>query len=227
MLVDTHFHYEGNVDDFAVNILNGALQANVGLFIMSGYDLSSSEKAVNIASNYDNVYAVVGIHPEVADKYSETDLIKLESLIANNEVVGIGEIGLDYYWNEYNKENQKKLLISQLQLAQKYDLPVLIHNRNASYDLYDILKNFNLKGVIHCFSDNYEYAVKFIELGYYLGIGGVITFKNAHELRDIVSKIPITSILLETDAPYLAPVPYRGKENKPEYLPYIAKKLEK
>ena len=164
----------------------------------------------------------LGIHPEIIDDIDKLE--ELEKLIKNNKIVAIGEIGLDYYWNKDNKNIQKECLNKQLDLAEKYKLPVLIHTRESIQDTLDILKKRSLKGIIHCYSGSYEMAKEFIKLGYKLGIGGVLTFKNS-KLYEVIEKIELNDIVLETDSPYLTPEPYRGKQNNPYNIYYVAKKI--
>ena len=163
----------------------------------------------------------VGIHPEYTDNY---DLNDLEELIKNNKVYAIGEIGLDYHYNNENKDEQKELFNKQLDLAEKYNLPVIVHIREAMQETFDILKKRKLKGVIHCYSGSIEMAREFIKLGYKLGIGGVLTFKNSR-LSEVIEKLDIKDILLETDSPYLSPEPFRGRKNNPSNVYYVAKKI--
>ena len=168
------------------------------------------------------MYGSLGIHPESADTYTDDDLHFIEEHINDLKVVAIGEIGLDYYWTKDNKEKQKELFEYQLKLAERVNKPVIIHSREATQDTIDILKKYNVRGVIHSFSGSYETACIYIKMGFLLGINGVITFKNCN-LKDVVSKLDLTNILLETDSPYLTPVPYRGKRNDSSHIIDIAK----
>ncbi len=178
---------------------------------------------VLLLSKQSNNYLIpaLGIHPENVNNY---DLIKLEEIIKNNKIYAIGEIGLDYYWTKDNKMEQKKLFIDQIKLAKKYNLPVIVHTRESIQDCLDILKENKVKGVIHCFSGSYEMAKEFIKYGYKLGIGGVLTFKNS-KLHEVIEKINLKDILLETDSPFLSPEPFRGKQNNPSNVYYVAKKI--
>jgi TatD DNase family protein len=164
----------------------------------------------------------VGIHPE--NVYEIDKVNEIEEILKHEKIYAIGEIGLDYYWNKENKDKQKELLNLQLDLAEKYNLPVIIHNRDAIQDCFDELKKRKLKGVIHCYTGSYEMAKEFIKLGYKLGIGGVLTFKNS-KLYELIEKISLDDILLETDSPYLSPEPFRGKTNVPSNVLYIAKRI--
>lgn len=230
MLIDSHSHL--NHEDFINDTdqyIKECEEVNVKAFLCVSWDLKSSIYALNIANKYKNVYAAIGVHPSDVKKMKEDDFNKIESLISNKKVVAIGEIGLDYYWekdiNEKNK--QKDYFIKFINLANKYNLPVSIHSRDAINDTYEILKNnpVNKGGVLHCYPSGKEYVDRFITLNFYFGIGGVVTFKNSRVLKEAVNVIPLDRILLETDAPYLTPVPYRGLPNHSKYLPFIAKEV--
>ena len=169
----------------------------------------------------------IGFHPDEVDDLTDKDISDLESLLkTNKKIVGIGEIGLDYYHNDMNKEKQKEMFIKQIELAEKYDLPIVVHSRDSIQDVYDILKEHKARGVIHCFSGSLEMAELFIKLGFYLGIGGVLTFKNS-KLKEVVSELSLDNFVLETDSPYLAPEPYRGHTNYPQNIKIIAQSLRK
>ena len=172
------------------------------------------------------LYGAIGIHPSEAHLYNKEVEEKIYNLCLHKKIIAIGEIGLDYYWEQDKKEEQKNVFRKQLEIAQNLNLPVLIHDREAHEDTFNIIKDFNLKDVVfHCFSGNKEFAKKCIDKGYYIAIGGVVTFKNAKDLKEVAMTIPLENLLLETDAPYLAPVPYRGKLNTPAYLKYIAQEI--
>lgn len=164
---------------------------------------------------------VVGIHPENID---DTNLDEIEKIIINNKVYAVGEIGLDYYWVQDNKEKQQELFKKQIELAIKYNLPVVVHSRKAMQDTFDILTSYDVKGVLHCYSGSYEMAKEFVKRGFKLGIGGVSTFKNS-KLNEVIEKIDLKDLLLETDSPYLTPEPYRGEQNIPSNIYYVAKKI--
>ena len=222
MFIDTHLH----IDKLKANdILKEAKNSNVGTLIVSGCDRKGIIEALELIENYDNVYATVGFHPSEADKINDNDLIWLEDIIkSNKKIIGVGEIGLDYYYGKENRDAQISLFNKQLQLAKELNLPVVIHTRDAFKDTYDLLSKYNLKGVIHCFNGSIEVANLYMKLGYYLGIGGVVTFKNSN-LGVVIKDIPIDRIVLETDSPYLSPEPYRGQENSPKNIPIIAEKV--
>lgn len=219
MQIDTHCHlsYEDydNLDEVVKNI---------DIAITSGTNDETNKEVLDVVSKYNNIYGTLGFHPEDIDKFNDNSLNIIESNLNNEKIVAIGEIGLDYYWVKDNKEEQKELLRKQMKIAEKYNMPVIIHSREAALDTYEILKDYKVKGTIHCFSYSYEMAEKFIKLGYKIGIGGVVTFKNSKKLQDIVEKISLEDILLETDSPYLSPEPLRGKKNVPYNTYYVAKK---
>ena len=220
MQIDTHCHlsYEDydNLDEVVKNI---------DIAITSGTNDDTNKEVLDVVSKYNNIYGTLGIHPEDIDSISDNSFKFIEENLNNKKIVAIGEIGLDYYWVKDNKENQKELLRKQMEIAQNYNMPVVIHSREAIEDTYNILKDYKVKGTIHCFSSSYEMAEKFIKLGYKIGVGGVVTFKNSKKLQDIVERLDLKDILLETDSPYLSPEPLRGKKNVPYNTYYVAKKI--
>lgn len=224
-MIDTHVHL--NDDAYKENlfeIIEAANNNDVNKMIVIGCDYKSSLKAIEIAQKYENVYAMVGLHPSDVDKEIDKDLNWLKQLLKEDKVIGIGEIGIDLYWTKENKDLQIEFFEKQLKLSLEYNLPVSIHSRDAIELTYQILSKNNYKGVIHCFSGSLEMANKFIKLGYLIGIGGVVTFKNTN-LKEVVKNIPMESIITETDGPYLAPTPFRGKMNKPEYIKLIVEEI--
>ena len=224
LIFDTHAHYDDEVFSVDFDDLVFSLkQAGVGGIITCGCNKESSLKALELAEKYDIIYAAVGIHPGNVDDGDTINDIK--PLLSHKKCVAVGEIGLDYYWRQDNKELQKEIFISQLQLAKEYNLPVLVHDRDAHADTLEILKAHKPNGVVHAFSGSVEMAREITKLGMYLGIGGVLTFKNAKALPSVVSDIPMDKILLETDAPYLAPEPFRGKTNHSALIQYTAEKM--
>lgn len=221
-MIDTHAHilseFYDNIDDLIEDIKSKGI-INV---INCADSEETSKEVLNIYKKYEGfLLPAVGIHPENIDN---SNIDEIETLIKNNKVYAVGEIGLDYHYNDENKEEQKDIFIKQLDLASKYNLPVIIHIRESMQDCFDILKTRNNKGIIHCFSGSYEMAKEYIKLGYKLGIGGVLTFKNS-KLYEVIEKIDIKDIVLETDSPFLTPEPYRGKKNKPSNVLYVAKKI--
>lgn len=223
MLSDTHCHifsnYYYNVDD----LINSFELNNIKRVIVNGYNKVSNEEVLNLIK-YDSVYGTLGIHPDNISDYNEFNFKFIEENLMNEKVVAIGEIGLDYYHNSSNKDEQISMFERFLELAEAYNKPVIIHCRNASDDLLRILKRHNCYGVIHCFSGSYELACEYIKLGFKLGIGGVVTFKNS-KLKDVLKRISVSDILIETDSPYLTPEPIRGNFNEPLNVNFIAKYL--
>lgn len=224
-LIDTHCHI--SLTDDIDSMVMDAEKNNVLKFIMSGCDAKSIRDGLEIIYRYPTIYMTAGFHPDEADNVTDKDLEDLEKIIVTNKkIIGIGEIGLDYYHNDMNIEKQKEIFIKQIELAEKYDLPIVIHSRESIQDVYDILKCHHARGVIHCFSGSLEMAKLFIDLGFYLGIGGVLTFKNS-KLKEVVQELSLDNIVLETDSPYLAPEPYRGHTNYPQNIKVIAQALRK
>lgn len=222
MLIDTHCHlyseYYSDIDD----IVNLAKKSDVNILINNGCDIKSNKEVIDLLDKYKNMYGAIGIHPEEVDNYSLNDIKFIEKNLNNKKVVAIGEIGLDYHYSKENKEKQIKLFELQLDIANKYKVPVIIHSRDATEDTINILRKYNIKGVIHSFSGSLETAKIYIKMGFLLGINGVVTFKNCN-LKDILVNIGLNNIILETDSPYLTPVPYRGKQNNPSHILDIAK----
>ena len=221
MLIDTHCHLSHEDYDNLDEILNN----KECIMIASGCNDKTNKEVIELVNKYDNVYGTLGIHPEEVDNITSDSFKFIEDNLNNPKIVAIGEIGLDYYWVSDNKEKQKELFIKQLELATKYNKPIIVHSREAIQDTYDILKKYNLKGSIHCFSSSLEMAKEFIKLGYKIGIGGTVTFKNSKKLQEIVKELDLKDILLETDSPYLSPEPFRGKRNKPSNVYFVAQKI--
>lgn len=218
-MIDTHCHvlkeYYNNIDEIINRMGNNVI-------IISGTNDQDNKEVIELCNKYPNVYGTIGIHPTEIDS---NDLDFIEKNLNNKKIVGIGEIGLDYYWNKDNKQKQKEMFIKQLDLALKYNKPVVIHSRDATFDTYEILKNYlNLKKDIHCYSGSLEMAKNFIKINCRLGIGGVLTFKNS-KLKDVIKEIDLKYLMLETDSPFLTPEPYRGKQNEPYNIIYVAKAL--
>ena len=225
MFIDTHCHIDSSVSGDVY--IKNAYSANVKGLIFSFCNQDCYQAGIEFLDKYPDVFVSLGFHPEDADNITDKDLHCLdEVLVSSSRIVAIGEIGLDYYWRKDNKEKQRDLFQKQLDLVVKHQMPVVIHCRDAIQELYDILSQYKgkVKGVIHCFSGSYEMARAFIELGFVLGIGGVLTFKNS-KLYQVVEKIPLSSIVLETDSPYLTPEPHRGEMNESKYIPLIAEKI--
>ena len=225
MFIDTHMHIG---DDFGVQpdlYVKNATDAQVEVLIASFCEKDDIMLSTKFVEKYKNLYACIGYHPEVSNKIVEKDYEILEEMVKNNpKIVAIGEIGLDYYWNKDNKDKQREVFCKQLEIAEKIKLPVVIHSRDSINETYEILKKYKVSGVIHCFSGSLEMAKKFISLGFLLGIGGVVTFKNS-KLFEVIEKLELTNIVLETDSPYLTPEPNRGKTNESSNIFYIAQKI--
>lgn len=224
MFIDTHCHISKEYYSDIDFILEGNIKADVNPIIISSSTPQDLKETLSLLATYSNLYASIGYHPEVADSITDDDLKFLEEHLKNKQVVAIGEIGLDYYYTKQNRDKQKKLFEQQLQLAEKYHLPVVIHSRDATNDTIETLKKYKVIGSIHCFSGSLETAKEYLAMGYYLGIGGVVTFKNS-KLKETVKEIPLNRILLETDSPYLSPEPFRGQQNSSKNIPIIATKI--
>lgn len=225
MIVDTHAHL--NTDEFKDDleqVLSRADAQDVKLILVIGMDEASNLLAIEQAAEHEMVYATVGVHPGYVEN-STTD--HLEALLKEDKVVAIGECGLDLYWKKDNIDLQKKVFIEQIELAKKTKLPLVIHTRSSFEEAYQCLLPYQgeVRGVFHCFSSNLKDAKRAVDLGFYIGIDGPVTFKNSSELVEIVEKIELKYILVETDSPYLAPMPYRGKRNEPGYVHYVVEKI--
>ena len=222
MFVDTHCHIFKSDYDNIDEVLNNASNNNVKYYINNGSDREYNKEVLELVKEYDNMYGALGMHPETVDDYSLDDIEFIKNNLSNEKIVAIGEIGLDYHYTKENKDEQIKLLEMQLSLAEEYNLPVIIHSRDATEDTINTLKKFNCRGTIHSFSGSLETAKIYIKMGYLLGVNGVITFKNCN-IKDVIKEVGLDNIVLETDSPYLTPVPYRGMQNNPSHILDIAK----
>ena len=224
MLVDTHCHLFKEYYDDIDEVLDRALESDVRAVIVNGTKIDDNKEVLELVSSYDMIYGALGLQPqEIGDDW-EKCLEYIEEHIDDDKIMAVGEIGLDYHY-ECDRKLQKMIFRKQLDLAQKYNKPVIIHSRDAIKDTYDILKEYHLRGIMHCYSGSVEMAHLFNKLGYYLGIGGVCTFKKASKIIDVIKKIPLEYIVLETDSPYLSPEPYRGRKNEPANVSVILKKI--
>jgi len=222
MIIDTHAH----INKFEYDNLNEIItKLREYIIINNAINEETNKMVVELANNNPNFYAAVGYHPENIDEITDKNLKILESYLTNPKVVAIGEIGLDYHYRSDNKEEQKELFIKQIELAIKYNKPIIVHSRDAIEDTYNILSQYKIKADIHCFSSSVEMAERFIKLGCLLGIGGTLTFKNNKKTVEVAKRIDLSKILLETDSPYLAPEPLRGTKNDSTNLKYIVSKL--
>lgn len=229
MYIDTHVHlnadqYENDVEE----VIARALEAGVEKMVVIGFDRKTINKAMELTEQYPFIYAVVGWHPVDAIDCTKEDLEWIETLAAHPKVVGIGEIGLDYYWDKSPKDVQQQLFRKQIRLAQKVELPIIIHNRDATADVVRILKEEEAEktgGIMHCFSGSVETAKECISMNFMISLGGPVTFKNAKTPKEVATEIALEYLLIETDAPYLAPHPYRGKRNEPAYVTLVAEEI--
>lgn len=229
MIFETHAHYDDKAFDEDREKLLEIMHAHgIGKIINVGASLQGVRDTVALSEKYPFVYGAVGIHPDDVGNLTEEDMKELRSYCDRDKVIAIGEIGLDYYWNKENHEIQKKWFVRQMDLAKETGLPIIVHSRDAAKDTLDIMKAEradHLRGVIHCYSYSKEHAREYMNMGYYLGVGGVVTFKNGKRLKEVVEYAPLDYLLLETDSPYLAPEPYRGKRNCSVYLTYVAQTI--
>lgn len=229
MFIDTHTHlfypnFEGEVD----KIIERAVQSEVDYMIVPGTDLATSLQAIELAEKYENVYASVGIHPHDSKDWNDSIIEKLDELAKNKKVVAIGEIGLDYYYDFSPREIQIKTFESQIQLALKLNLPIIVHNREANDDIMNIARKYKdsgLRAQYHCFAGSIADARELVEMHHYISFPGIVTFKNAESIRKVLSRVAIENLLLETDSPFMTPVPHRGERNEPAYIKLIAEKI--
>lgn len=220
MLMDTHCHIYKEYYDDIDNLMKKIKDSGVNRIINNACNYESCLEVLDLVKIYENMYCVLGLHPEENLEDIDKVLDLLEKNFDNSKVIGIGEIGLDYYYTKDTKEKQIDVLNEQLKFAEEHDLPVVIHSREATGDMLNILKQYNLKGIIHCFNGSVEVAKEYIKMGYKLGINGVVTFKNC-KLIDVIKEIGVDNLVYETDSPYLAPVPFRGQKNDPSYTNYV------
>ena len=224
MLVDTHCHIFSEYYDDIEKVINNAKDNGVEMIIVNGFDRKSNEEVLDLISKYDIVYGALGIQPENVETVTDEDFKFIEEHINDDKILAVGEIGLDYHY-DVNREKQKYVFKRQLELARKYEKPVIVHSRDCIQETYDILKTSDVKGIMHCYSGSVEMAHLFCKIGFYLGIGGIVTFKNAVKLVEVIKNISLEYIVLETDSPYLAPEPYRGKINEPQNIGVILQKI--
>ncbi len=229
-MIDTHSHlFDEQFDIDRDECIKRAFEIGVSKIILVGFSRDTNLKALELSEKYENIYPTCGIHPSEANINYMDDIYYLENFIINNKVYAIGECGLDYYWVKDNKDIQKALFEEQLKLCIKYDLPVIIHSREAIKDTYDIVSKYkgSIRGVMHCYSGSWEMAQKFLELGLYISLGGPVTFKNAKEPKSVALNVWLDRLLIETDCPYLAPSPYRGKRNESSYVSLVRDEIAK
>lgn len=229
MIFDSHAHYDDEVfDEDREELLSRMPENGIGKIVNVGASMESVKNSVELAHRYDDIYAAVGVHPSETYELNEQDMLLLENYTNDKKVVAVGEIGLDYHYPDTDRDLQAKWFERQLDIAVKTNMPVIIHSRDAAGDTMDILKKYQGKltgGVVHCYSYSPEMAQEYVKMGYYIGIGGVLTFKNAKKLIETAKLIPIEKIVLETDCPYLSPEPNRGKRNDSTNIKYVVKVL--
>lgn len=228
ILIDTHSHIDMQDFEDLDSVISNAKSSGVENIIIPSVDRTSFEKVIEISNKYDGIYCALGIHPTEAQKAQNEDFEKMLELSSNKKVVAVGECGLDYYWDKTFINEQKEAFLKQIEIAKSLKKPIIVHEREAHKDSYDLLTQ-NIKDeipvIMHCFSGSLEFAQDCIKKGFYIALGGVVTFKNAKKVHEIAQKIPLKNLLLETDAPYLTPEPYRGKRNEPAYVKFVAEKI--
>ena len=235
-LIDTHTHidmlvgkHEDNAETSLQDVISEMNDFGVKKAIIPAVEVDTQDKVVELANSDENLFGMIGLFPSEAKTYTEEFEEKMEAIAKNNKkIVAVGEVGLDYYWDKSFVAEQKEVFIKQIQLAQKLNLPLVVHDREAHRDCFDILKEQDAKNVLfHCFSGSVEYMRECVKEGWYIALGGVVTFKNAVKMKDVAREVPLSKLMLETDSPYLTPVPYRGKPNKPAYVRYVAEEISK
>ena len=235
-LIDTHAHIdmlvgvnEENIETTLQDIVKEMNTYGVKKAIIPAVEIATQDKVVELANADENIYGMVGLFPSEAKTFTPEFEQKMENIARNNKkIVAIGEIGLDYYWDKSFVELQKEVFVKQIQMAQRLDLPLVVHDREAHKDCFDILKKHGAKNVLfHCFSGSVEFMKECVKEGWYIALGGVVTFKNAVKMKDVARVVPLDKLVLETDSPYLTPVPYRGKSNKPAYVKFVAEEIAK
>lgn len=228
-LIDTHSHVDMLEGISIEDAIKNAKENGVKKIIVPCAYPKDVDKIFELVNKYDELYGLLGVHPSEAKDWDDELIDRIKNYSDNPKIVGIGEIGLDYYWDKSFVDLQKEVFIKQIKLANELNLPICVHDREAHKDTFDILKEYNKgsKVVMHCFSGSVEFARECIKEGWYLALGGVVTFKNAVKMKEVAADIPLERLLLETDAPYLTPVPYRGKENQPAYVRFVAEEISK
>ena len=225
-IFDTHAHYNDKAfNEDRTKLLDSFTESGILGVINCGTDIEESKNSIALSKEYDFMYCAVGFHPEEISKATENYIDEIKKLASHKKCVAIGEIGLDYYWVKDNKEEQKRIFTEQIILANELNLPVIIHSRDAHNDTLEILKKYKPTGVLHCFSGSVEVMKEVLKLGMYIGLGGAVTFKNARVPLEVAKELPLERLLLETDCPYMSPVPMRGKRNQSTYISFVAEKI--
>lgn len=229
MFIDSHAHLDDDrFNEDRDSIIEAIRKNDIDIVVNIGADLSSSIRSIKLSEEYDFIYAVVGVHPHDAKTMDDNTINLIKTFAAKEKVVAIGEIGLDYYYDNSPRDIQKKRFIEQIELAKDLDMPIVVHTRDAAGDTMEIIKNAQdgrLRGVMHCYSGSVEQAFEYIDLGFYISLGGPVTFKNSRVSKEVAKAIPLDKMMIETDSPYLTPEPYRGKRNNPMYVKYVAEKI--
>lgn len=229
MLIDTHTHIDlEQFKDRFDEVLENAKQNGVEKVVIPGVEPSGFERILSLCEKYENVYGAVGVHPEDVNSYNEHTQELMKEYLKHPKIIAVGEIGLDYYWDKSQIDRQKEIFEKQILIAKEALKPVLVHDREAHLDSFEILKKTNAKEVgvvMHCFSGSPEFAAECVKEGFYIALGGVTTFKNAKKAKEVAKAVPLDRLLLETDAPYMTPVPFRGKENQPAYVKFVAQEI--
>ncbi len=228
-LIDTHTHINYLEKITEEESIKNATENGVEKIIVPATSPKDIDEVYELTQKYENVYGMLGVHPEDAVNWEDSLSDKIKEYSSNPKIIAIGEIGLDYYWDKKHIEEQKDIFIKQVKLANELNLPISVHDRDAHKDTFDILKEYNKtsKVVLHCFSGSVEFSRECLKEGWYIALGGVVTFNSAHKMKDVAKSVPLDRLLLETDAPYLTPVPYRGRENQPAYVKYVAEEIAK
>lgn len=229
MLIDTHTHIDmDNYKEHFDEILQNAKMHGVEKFVIPGVEPNGFKRILELCEKYPNIYGAVGVHPEELESYNKNSEEIIKEYLKHPKIVAVGEIGLDYYWDKSQTDKQKEIFEKQIYIAKEYHKPILVHDRDAHADTFDILKKTNAKEVgvvMHCFSGSVEFAKECIKEGFYIALGGVTTFKNAKKAKDVAKIVPLDRLLLETDAPYMTPVPHRGEENQPAFVKFVAQEI--
>ena len=228
-LIDTHTHINYLEKITEEESIKNATENGVEKIIVPAASPKDIDEVYELTQKYENIYGMLGVHPEDAVNWEDSLSDKIKEYSSNPKIIAIGEIGLDYYWDKKHIEEQKDIFIKQVKLANELNLPISVHDRDAHKDTFDILKEYNKtsKVVLHCFSGSVEFSRECLKEGWYIALGGVVTFNSAHKMKDVAKSVPLDRLLLETDAPYLTPVPYRGRENQPAYVKYVAEEIAK
>ncbi len=231
MLIDTHTHIDmENFKNRFDEVLQTAAEYGVGKVVIPGVEPSGFARIIELCEKFENIFGAVGIHPEELNSYNEEAEAQIKNYLKHPKIVALGEVGLDYYWDKSQIERQKEIFKRQILIAKEARKPVLVHDREAHQDSFEILKDTDAAEVgvvMHCFSGSPEFAMECIKEGFYIALGGVVTFKNAKKVKEVAKIIPLDKLLLETDAPYMTPVPFRGKENQPAYVKFVAQEIAK